>query len=378
MHEIIIDEKEEMVMKLLHYFVTSQGYNPIVLHGGKDEIWLENMDNDYKIVRIVSGYIHNNEQYDLDTYKTKQIVKQIKKKTFTYNINTLSIYVNLGDNVKMHSSEKIDCVCIKDIQDVDKYDLLKTSFPSLKKSLNIKEKGVILFAKLTQDINRANEEKAKRNNDIFAIKKPYITYALIILNVLIYIIGMFVGQDNMIYKFGLHPELVKAGEYYRLFTCMFLHGGIIHLLFNMYALYIIGIQVENFFNKWKYSIIYLVSGVVGGLFSMIFTKTWSVGASGAIFGLMGALLYFGYTHRVYLGTVIKSQIIPVIVINLIIGFASPGIDNAAHIGGLIGGIIGSMALGVKDKKDTVDQVNGIIITTILIGFLIYVAFFAIK
>ena len=159
---------------------------------------------------------------------------------------------------------------------------------------------------------------------------------------------------------------------------MFLHGGIIHLLFNMYALYIIGIQVENFFNKWKYSIIYLVSGVVGGLFSMIFTKTWSVGASGAIFGLMGALLYFGYTHRVYLGTVIKSQIIPVIVINLIIGFASPGIDNAAHIGGLIGGIIGSMALGVKDKKDTVDQVNGIIITTILIGFLIYVAFFAIK
>ena len=138
MHEIIIDEKEEMVMKLLHYFVTSQGYNPIVLHGGKDEIWLENMDNDYKIVRIVSGYIHNNEQYDLDTYKTKQIVKQIKKKTFTYNINTLSIYVNLGDNVKMHSSEKIDCVCIKDIQDVDKYDLLKTSFPSLKKSLNIK------------------------------------------------------------------------------------------------------------------------------------------------------------------------------------------------------------------------------------------------
>lgn len=378
MNEIIIDEKEEMVMKLLHYFVTTEGYNPIVLHGGKDEIWLENMDNDYKIVRIVSGYIHNNEQYDLDTYKTKQIVKQIKKKTFTYNINTLSIYVNLGDNVKIHSSEKIDCVYLNNVKDIDKYDLLNNSFPSLKNSLNIKEKGITLFSKLTQDINKSNEEKAKRNNDIFSIKKPYITYALIIINIIIYILGMFFGQDYMIYNFGLHPELVQSGQFYRLFTCMFLHGNILHLIFNMYALYIIGIQVENFFSKWKYSLIYIISGIVGGLFSMIFTKSWSVGASGAIFGLMGALLYFGYHHRVYLGTVIKSQIIPVIIINLIIGFASTGIDNAAHIGGLIGGILGSMALGVKDKKDTVDQINGTIITLILLGFLVYVAFFAIK
>lgn len=378
MNEIIIDEKEEMVMKLLHYFVTTEGYNPIVLHGGKDEIWLENMDNDYKIVRIVSGYIHNNEQYNMDTFKTKQIVKQIKKKTFTYNINTLTIYVNLGDNVKLQSSEKIDCVYLSDEKDVDKYDLLKNSFPTLKKNLNIKEKGITLFSKLTQDINKSNEEKARRNNDIFSIKKPYITYALIIINVLIYILGLIFGQDFIIYHFGLHPELVKAGEFYRLFTCMFLHAGILHLLFNMYALYIIGSQVENFFNKWKFLAIYIISGVIGGLFSMIFTKSWSVGASGAIFGLMGALLYFGYHHRVYLGTVIKSQIIPVIIINLIIGFATSGIDNAAHIGGLIGGVLGSMALGIKDKKDTVDQVNGVIITLVLLAFLVYIAFFAIK
>ena len=113
MSELVIDPKEELVMKLLHYFITEQGYNPIVLHGAKDEIWLENLDNDYKIVRIVSNYIHNTEQFDYDTFKTKQILKQIKKKTLTFSVNTLSIYTDLGDNVNLESADNIDCVYIK-------------------------------------------------------------------------------------------------------------------------------------------------------------------------------------------------------------------------------------------------------------------------
>lgn len=378
MNEFIINEKDEIVMKLIHYFTTVKGYNPIILHGGKDEIWLENMDEDYKIVRIVSGYIHNNEQYTVDKYKTAQIVKQIKRKTFTFDINTLNIYVNLGDNVKIEPTKKIDSVYISDIDDIDKYDLLKESFPNLKSSLETKEKGLTLFSRLTNDINESNEKKAKQNQDIFSLKKPYITYALIIINLLVYVIGLIIGQNWMVEKFGLHPELVKSGEYYRLITCIFMHANIIHLISNMYALYVIGTQVENFFNKWKFSIIYLVSGIIGSFFSMIFTQSWSVGASGAIFGLMGALLFFGYHHRVYLGSVIKSQIIPVIVINLVIGFSSPGIDNAAHIGGLIGGMMGSMMLGVKDRKDKSEQINGVILTTILLGFLFYISFFIIK
>ena len=94
-----INVKDEMVMKLLHYFITEKNYNPVVLHGAQEEIWLENMDNDYKIVRIVSNYIHNNEQLDFDLFKTQKIVSNIKKKTLNLNMNVLSIYVDLGDNV---------------------------------------------------------------------------------------------------------------------------------------------------------------------------------------------------------------------------------------------------------------------------------------
>ena len=147
------------------------------------------------------------------------------------------------------------------------------------------------------------------------------------------------------------------------------------MLFNCYALYIIGSQVENFLGRFKFAVIYLVAGISGALFSMIFGGNYaSIGASGAIFGLMGALVYFGYHYRVYLGNVVKSQIIPLILLNLMLGFFMAGVDNFAHVGGLIGGTLMSIALGVKDKSSWFERINGWIITIIFFAFLIYMAF----
>ena len=144
----------------------------------------------------------------------------------------------------------------------------------------------------------------------------------------------------------------------------------------MYALWIIGIQLESFIGKWKYLLVYLFSGLTASLMSITFhTTTVSVGASGAIFGLLGAMLYFGYHYRVYLGTVIKSQIIPLILLNIVLGFLVPGIDNAAHIGGLIGGTLMLVGLGVDYKSATFEKVNGIITTILYLAFLIYMGIF---
>ena len=89
---------------------------------------------------------------------------------------------------------------------------------------------------------------------------------------------------------------------------------------------------------------------------------------------MGSLVYFGYHYRVYLGNVVKSQIIPLILMNLGIGFLTPGIDNSAHIGGLIGGALITIALGVKDKTTSFEKVNGLIATLLFLAFVIYMAF----
>ena len=119
----------------------------------------------------------------------------------------------------------------------------------------------------------------------------------------------------------------------------------------------------------------MLSAISASTLSLIFNdNVISAGASGAIFGLLGALLYFGYYYRVYLGNVLKSQIVPIILINLVFGFVVSGVDNAAHIGGLIGGVLTSMALGAPDKNNKADRINGFIVLAIYFGFIIYMAF----
>lgn len=376
MNEIVIDKKEELVMKLLHYFITERGYNPVIIRGVKDEIWLENLEDDYKIVRIVSCYIHNNEQFKFDIFKTKSLLKTIKKKTLSFKINALSIFVNLGDNVdisEFDNTPNIKFANIHEASDLDKYRFVTSAFPDITKDMNFKEKGLELFMKITSDINKKNEGDAKMNEDVFRPKKPVITYALIIINVLVFILSVF--NDSILPMFAVNRELiVNFGQYYRLITGMFLHGSILHLLFNMYALYIIGMQLESFLGKAKYLIVYLLSGIGASMLSIFFSNSFSVGASGAIFGLMGALLYFGYHYRVYLDSVVKSQIIPLIVLNLILGFTLSGIDNWAHIGGLVSGILATMAVGVKYKSTKFEMINGIILYLIYIVFIGYMVF----
>ncbi len=377
-----MDKQEELVMRMLHYFITEQDYNPIVLHGAKDEIWLENLDNHYPIVRISSNYIHNNEQLDFDLFKTKKISNQIKSKTLTFNLNVLNIYTNLGDNVNLNDyNDKMKLVNINKIADFKKHKDLLEIYPEIINNNYNSLDGMDLFMKLTGDISKKTERNAMESEKIFGMKRPIITYALILLNVLVFALMYILGRGSTdlqtLADFGANnAELVKLGQYYRLFTAMFLHIGIVHLFFNMYALYIIGPQLESFYGKAKFLTIYIVSGIIGNLFANIFEiNTLGAGASGAIFGLFGSLLYFGYHYRVYLGNVLRSQIVPIIILNLGIGFVLSGIDNFAHIGGLIGGFLISKALGINSKDKRSDKVNGIIMTILYIGFLVFLGIF---
>ena len=378
-HIIEMNEKNTLAMKLLHYFITEKGYTPIILQGAEDEIWLENLDEDYKIVRIVIRYIHNDEQYKFDVFKTNRILKKIRKKTLSFKLNTLSIFLDLGGSVNLDEfkSDNITAVEVHEENEVKKNKLLKSIFPDLSKKLKFSEDGVALFVKVTNDINAHNKKDQEKVADVFSPKKPVVTYALILINVFMFLFPLINGTTEEFYNlFASYGPFVKMGDYYRLISAAFMHANIAHLIFNMYALWIIGMQLESFIGKWRYLVVYLFSAISGSLLSVIVTPdAVSVGASGAIFGLLGALLYFGYHYRVYLGTVIKSQIIPLIVINLLLGFMVPGIDNAAHIGGLIGGALIMIGVGVKYKSSNFERINGLIVSAIYLGFLIYMAFF---
>ena len=378
--ELMKDEKNVITMKLLHYFITEKNYNPIILQGVDNEIWLENLNSDCEVVRIVSGYIHNDEQFDFDVFKTKRILKKIKKKTFTFNLNVLSIFLDMGENIKedLNTDSHLMCVKVNEESDIKKNKIIKKVFPDLSDKMKFSEKGVELFMKITGDINKHNKEDASKLESVFKAKVPYITYFLIAVNVIFYFVPMLLGNDVYQYiidAYCIHGPSIRAGQYYRLFTGIFLHGSLIHLIFNCYALYVLGAQIESFFGRIKYIIIYLFSGLAGALLSITLSgNVGSIGASGAIFGLMGSLLYFGYHYRVYLGNVVKSQIIPLILLNLGIGFISTGIDNWGHIGGLVGGIVITMALGVKEKSSNFEKINGFIICAIFLSFLLFMGF----
>ena len=375
MEEIIFKSDDLLVMNLINYFITEENYNPMVIHGINDEIWLENLNSDYKIVRIVSHHIHNKEQLDFDKFKLSRIVKQVKKKTLSLKIKVLNIYTDVEDE-KLLSDNDVFVTKEADINNPK----LTSIFPNIVEKTERKEDGIEYFIKVTDSINKKNEKRSKMAEKIFSYKMPSITYIImgicVFLFIMMYIFGNGSESTSTLIKFGANYDLLtKSGEYYRLFTCMFLHIGIWHLLCNMYSLYIIGKEIENLYGKSKYLVIYVLSGLCGSILSLAFShNTISAGASGAIFGLLGALLYFGYYYRTYLGATIRSSIIPVIILNLIIGMLTPGISNSAHIGGLVGGILVSMMVGVPDKSTKIEKTNGLILSIIYICFISYLAF----
>ena len=369
MSQIVMDNKEKIVMRLVHYLITQENYTPIVVNGVKNEVWLENNEGPYKIVRINSNYIHNKEQYRFDIFKINNIAKQIKKKTLSLKVNVLNIFLDLNDDVKVSEVKNIDSISIKNDKELINNKLINNAFPSIKTGLIDDKDNVDLLINVTNDINEKTAKDNKVYESVFKPKKIIVTNVIITLCVLVYILQLF--NPKLLYLGANISDFVKMGEVYRIITCTFIHAGIIHLLCNMYSLYIIGSQLETFIGKARFIFVYIISAISGSLMSLIFTAGASVGASGAIFGLLGSLLYFGYHYRIYLGSVLKNQIIPIIILNILLGFMLPGVDNAAHIGGLIGGYLATVSVGVKNKSNRNEMINGIIVLVIYIAFLVY-------
>lgn len=181
---------------------------------------------------------------------------------------------------------------------------------------------------------------------------PYVTYALTGINVAIFLLMMSVGHgniDSVAEMFGAKVNvLIQHGQWWRLLTPIFLHGSWLHLLSNSLSLVWFGRGIERLYGARKYLLIYFAAGVVGNIASYVHMPGYSLGASGAIFGLVGAALMFPIRFRSLLPadapSRILGQVLPIAAINLFIGFTTPSIDNWAHMGGLAGGAVVALFL----------------------------------
>ena len=166
--------------------------------------------------------------------------------------------------------------------------------------------------------------------------RPLVSWTLIGVCVAIYGAQFLLGVDDIAASFGMQPVAIAfGGEYYRLLTSVFLHGSLLHLLFNMYVLYVLGPTMERILGHSRFALLFLVSGLGGAVASYALSAptTLSVGASGAIFGVMGALAVAGRRLRFDI-----TMVLVLIAINLVIGFVfAAGIDWRAHVGSLVTG-----------------------------------------
>ena len=174
-------------------------------------------------------------------------------------------------------------------------------------------------------------------------RKPWVTWSLLAATIIFYLLqqlsNSMLGTDLLLLYGAKINAAIYAGQFWRLITPVFLHGSILHIAFNMYALYIIGSGLELYYGHTRFTLLYLLSGYAGNVFSLVFTPAPSLGASTAVFGMIAAQGIFIYKNRFLFGKRARAMlgnILFIVLFNLFLGL-NPGIDNWGHLGGLIGG-----------------------------------------
>jgi rhomboid protease GluP len=182
---------------------------------------------------------------------------------------------------------------------------------------------------------------------------PHVAYAMIIANLALFVVSIFVGWSRFGILNGYESvevlvllgakvnQLIAIGEWWRLFTAMFLHVGILHLVFNVYAIFAIGPLVESYYGHLRFALIYLIGGLIGSLASYAFSPSISAGASGAVFAIAAAAAVYFFRYRENFGAqgrAILQNMLFVLGANLLFGLVAQGIDNWGHFGGMVGGL----------------------------------------
>lgn len=228
----------------------------------------------------------------------------------------------------------------------NEFEFVKAQFQSI---LSQSKANSFSNVEWKEEANGVNQFKAKSKNHFMCRGMSKLNTTIIIINVLIYVVVNVLSKENGKEYFMLSgalywPQVVYEQKFYRLFTYMFLHANTSHLFNNMLVLFFLGDNLERAAGKWKYLIIYFASGIIAGIVSMGYNmfngyNTISVGASGAIFGVVGAMTNIVIRHKGKLEDISGRQMILFVVFSLYGGLTSQGIDNAAHIGGLIAGFL---------------------------------------
>lgn len=378
--------------QMAYHLVANNEYEVLHIDEKNNEIWLEKYE--HKISNVVR-FVHNG--FDWKNHLKRDIavvfqkVKAMKKLLTGKQIEIYNVYSSshspvddweiLRKPMQLHEKNpiKMNVYYLSDEGFNDEKARFEKALGvpvieiSHEQSEETKEEKIAYYK---SQLIHILEKKRKEAEEVFTFGKPFLTYFLLAINVFIFILlelnGGSTDTETLIAYGAKYNPAIVDGQWWRLISSMFLHIGFLHLFMNMLAVYYLGAMVERIYGSWRFLIIYFMSGIGGSLASFAFTTNVSAGASGALFGLFGALLFFGLINKKVFFQTMGNNILLLIGINIVIGFMIPQIDVGAHLGGLIAGFIASAVFHLPKKKNYPIQFLAIVIYIILLfGLVVY-------
>ncbi|PAE21810.1 rhomboid family intramembrane serine protease [Bacillus sp. 7504-2] len=381
----MINNERYLFWKLAHGFIVELGYRMIKLSSDQNELWLEKRENrQAQIVRLLHYDIDWSNWLQQDIERTAVNGERIRKQMTRGELQVANIYVSsyppvddyefrllkpyfdpVQNKTKVTSSLIANSNYIEEIQRLEKFFNMELN---ISEQIPVEEEAV---EKLKREVLNTAVQRERQEKALFEQGKPFFTYMFIAIQVLMFLVLEVFGgstDTSTLIQFGAKfNPLILEGEWWRFLTPMVLHIGFLHLAMNTLALFYLGTAVERIFGRGRFLFIYILAGFAGTVASFIFSPNLSAGASGAIFGCFGALLYFGATYpKLFLRTM-GLNIFVVLALNLLFGFTVPGIDNAGHIGGLIGGFLASGIVHFPKKRKIALQAICLALTLVVAG-----------
>jgi len=384
--------KENYLMySLVYQMVKDEQYELLHINDQIKEVWLQKYENKIsKVIRITSQGFDWKNHLKKDIAQVFQKTKALKRYLSRKEVQITNIYLTKHTPVDDWEMLKKPMM-LKEKKPIrmNIYYLAEENFEEeelrLKDDLNIlldKETMDKTDEEIEQETNDYKKElarfitnKRKEEENVFSFGKPKFIYILLVINLFMFFMLESNGGSESIetlIKYGAkyNPAILIDGEWWRIVSSMFLHIGFIHLLMNMLAVYYLGTLVERIYGSFRFIVIYFLAGIGAGLASFAFTTSVSAGASGALFGLFGALLFFGLIYKGLFLRTIGINLLILIGVNIVFGFMVPQIDNSAHLGGLITGFIAAGIVHLPNKKQPIKQVIAFSVYTVMLTSLI--------
>jgi rhomboid protease GluP len=370
--------------RLATFFVADQGYRIVQLFENGKELWLEKLENKkVPIIRLLrmdlDWSIAMQRDIDFSAVNGERIRKQVGRSELIIHNIYISQFPPVDDYEDRLREPYVHPNGNKTI--VNSVLLTSEEYEAGLRRVSLLMGSDINFTIENEYSEQAVEaqkqlalehaaKKAKSEREIFNYGKPFFTYVFIALQVVMFVLLELSGgstNTSTLIRFGakFNPYIYE-GEWWRFFVPIFLHIGFLHLAMNTMALYFLGTAVERIFGNVRFLFIYLFAGVTGFIASFIFSSNVSAGASGAIFGCFGALLYFCLIYPKLFFRTMGPSVIMVLVFNLIFGFSISSIDNAGHLGGLAGGFLAAGVTHFPKKRKLIMQFTFLAFTAILI------------